>query len=388
MAHVAKYNKTQVGGLVRHFERAKVKETGEYIKFSNQEIDVSRIHLNYNLAKNKNQLKFINQRCSEVKCLNRKDVNVMCGWIITLPKDLKNEKDEKRFFEECYKFLNYRYGEQNVISAYVHKDETTPHMHYAFIPIVKDKKLGIEKVSAKELLNKKDLQSFHNDLDNHMKQVFGRDIGILNDATKEGNKSIKELKRKSAIERLSEVDKIAEQKLSDTDKILNNASVKLSDMRSDINILTDDKNALEKQIDIYNKTLDTYADIDSIGSKNIFGKVTMSLDDSNKLKEQAKSYFSEHSKNYNLEKQNKQLLYDNKIMQNELSTLNSKYKALDKKLSQIIHTLKSNPDLVNKFNKQIEINRQREEQELKMHEKFMHERSKKLNSIKRDDLSR
>jgi len=388
MARVAKYNKTQVGGLVRHFERAKVKETGEYIKFSNQDIDVSRIHLNYNLAKNKNQLKFINQRCSEVKCLNRKDVNVMCGWIITLPKDLKDEKDEKRFFEECYKFLNYRYGEQNVISAYVHKDETTPHIHYAFVPIVKDKKLGIEKVSAKELLNKKDLQSFHNDLDNHMQQVFGRDIGILNEATKEGNKSIKELKRKSAIERLSEVDKIAKQKLSDTDKALKNASVKISDMRSGINVLLNDKNVLEKQIDIYNKTLDSHADIESIGSKNIFGKVTMSLEDSNKLKKQAKAYFSEHTKNYDLKIQNKKLSHDNKAMQKELTAMKGKYKELDRKLSHVVHTLKSNPELISEFKKQVEINKQREEQELKLHEKLMQERNKKLKSIQRNDLSR
>ena len=46
----------------------------------------------------------------------------------------------KQFFELSYKFLSERYGEQNVISAYVHMDETTPHMHFLFIPIVDDKK--------------------------------------------------------------------------------------------------------------------------------------------------------------------------------------------------------------------------------------------------------
>ena len=55
----------------------------------------------------------------------------------------------KQFFELSYKFLSERYGEKNVISAYVHKDETTPHMHFLFIPIVDDKKRN-EKHSDKE----------------------------------------------------------------------------------------------------------------------------------------------------------------------------------------------------------------------------------------------
>ena len=67
-------------------------------------------------------------------------------------------------------------------------------MHFAFIPVVTDKKKGDLKVSAKELITRKHLQEFHPKLENHMKKVFGRDIGILNDATKAGNKTINELK--------------------------------------------------------------------------------------------------------------------------------------------------------------------------------------------------
>src|SRR5699024_2703887 len=59
---------------------------------------------------------------------------------------------------------------------------------------VKDKKRGDLKVSAKELITRKHLQEFHPKLENYMKKVFGRDIGILNDATRAGNKSIDELK--------------------------------------------------------------------------------------------------------------------------------------------------------------------------------------------------
>ena len=193
MAHLMKANRNQVGGLTRHFERYK-KENGEYIKFGNQDIDTEKTRLNYNLAEDKNQLEFIKKRTSEVICLNRKDVNIMCDWVVTLPEKIKTEGDQEKFFQETYNFLENEYGKENVISSYVHLDETTPHMHFAFIPVVTDKKRGDLKVSAKELITRKHLQEFHPKLENHMEKVFGRDIGILNDATKAGNKSISELK--------------------------------------------------------------------------------------------------------------------------------------------------------------------------------------------------
>ena len=197
MAHLDKFTKGQTGGLTRHFERYK-KENGEYIKFGNQEIDTEKTHLNYNLADEQNQLEFIKNRTSEVRCLNRKDVNVMTSWVITLPEKIKTQEDQQLFFQESYNFLEKKYGKENVVSSYVHLDETTPHMHFAFIPVVRDKKRGDLKVSANDLITRNHLRSFHPELEKHMKEVFGRDIGILNEKTKEGNKSIDELKRGTA----------------------------------------------------------------------------------------------------------------------------------------------------------------------------------------------
>jgi len=220
MASVSKYNKFQIGGLTRHFERHK-KESGEYIQFSNQNIDLNKINLNYNLAPecDEGQLSFIDKRISEVKCQNRADVNVMCSWVVTAPVGLAtdveymadgkprlsfkgNEKELELFFRESYKFLNQRYAngsEKNVVSSYVHMDEVTPHMHYAFIPVVYDKKKDVEKVSAKVLLNRSDLQKFHQDLEQHMEKVFGCELGLLNHATRDGNKDVQTLKRERAI---------------------------------------------------------------------------------------------------------------------------------------------------------------------------------------------
>ena len=109
LAHLMKANRNQVGGLTRHFERYK-KENGEYIKFGNQDIDIEKTRLNYNLAEEKNLLEFIKKRTSEVRCLNRKDVNIMCDWVVTLPEKIKTEEDQEKFFQETYNFLENEYG--------------------------------------------------------------------------------------------------------------------------------------------------------------------------------------------------------------------------------------------------------------------------------------
>lgn len=206
MAHYMKHPKTALGHLGKHYERGK-DESNEYVKFGNPEIDPQRTHLNYNLAQQHNHMGFIKQRLSEVYCLNRKDVNVMCSWVITAPKDLDPSQQDD-FFKESYKFLENRYGKENVISSYVHLDETTPHMHFAFIPVVYDKKKDRYKVSAKERVNKFELKSFHSDYQEHLDKANIK-CNVLNEATKEGNKSIEELKRHSATERLQEVNEKA-----------------------------------------------------------------------------------------------------------------------------------------------------------------------------------
>ena len=57
------------------------------------------------------------------------------------------------FFSDCYKFFTERYGEENIIAAIVHNDETTPHMHFNLMPITPDGRL-----CSKQLFNKPQLQ--------------------------------------------------------------------------------------------------------------------------------------------------------------------------------------------------------------------------------------
>lgn len=204
MAHFAKYTKGSVGGLTKHFERAKDSE-GRYYRFKNQDIDAERTMMNYNLAPHgEKQLDFIKERLEEVYCLNRDDVKVMGSWVVTVPKTVP-EEHQREFFERTYDFLEKRYGKENVISAYVHMDETTPHMHFAFVPVTYDEKKQRQKVSAKEVVGKADLRSFHADLQAEMERFveahdYEFECDVLNGATDNGNLTVQGLKAEKLAE--------------------------------------------------------------------------------------------------------------------------------------------------------------------------------------------
>lgn len=123
-----------------------------------------------------------------------------------------------------------RYGKENVVSAYVHLDETAPHIHFSFIPITKDKKKGGFKVSAKEVINKRELQVFHQDLDRYLEKALGHSVDVLNGSTKDGNKTVAELKEKTfreKIEKLQEEADVLDGKVLEKEERLNELNGKI-----------------------------------------------------------------------------------------------------------------------------------------------------------------
>ena len=195
MANVQKYTKTQIGNLLKHCDRSDPDR-----KYANQEINKSKTHLNYNLApthEGKTDFEFCVERCQNLKVLKRKDVNYMASWLITLPKDFKG--DSKDFFKASYNFLESKYGKENVVGAYVHMDETTPHMHFSFVPVYHDLEKGVDKVNAKKLLNKEHLENFHSELQNYLDNHLEQHCIVVNDETmkmkKLKNKSVEDLKK-------------------------------------------------------------------------------------------------------------------------------------------------------------------------------------------------
>lgn len=161
MASVKKFDESAVVNQLRHIERTIQNP-------ENKDICKERTVENYSLAPQRgiSSYDYYVERKKELYCYNRKDVKVMAGWIVTVPKNLK-ESDRERFFQVTYEFLIERYGERNCIQAIVHNDEGgQPHMHFLFIPATSDQKHGGEKICANDVLNKTELRNFHPALQN------------------------------------------------------------------------------------------------------------------------------------------------------------------------------------------------------------------------------
>lgn len=185
-----KFTRNQAGNILKHCNRLDPTRT-----YSNQDIDHTKTYLNYNLAPDHAGLtdfQYMKKRCEDLKIFKRSDVNWLCSWCVTLPKDYEGDEDE--FFKKAYEFLEKKYGKENVVSAYVHKDENTPHMHFCFVPVIYDDEKKKYKVNAKKCIDRKELSSFHQKMQIYLEEQLHTEVNLLNGATKGGNKTITELK--------------------------------------------------------------------------------------------------------------------------------------------------------------------------------------------------
>lgn len=125
----------------------------------NKDIDLSKTHLNYDLVEsNLNLYQRVKKRVEEVRENSKIQKNsvVDVSNIITLNKEQFEEWGEdksKEYFREVYNYFCDEFGKENVVSAKVHMDEITPHMHLHFVPI-RDGKLQCRSVLTQSRLNK------------------------------------------------------------------------------------------------------------------------------------------------------------------------------------------------------------------------------------------
>ena len=153
----AKYKMSNMPSVSRHNER----QNKEY---GNKDIDTDKSNENYHLKqpqeksyeKEFDRLKAENHLKGNLRLTGKKQSNVACEFLITSDNEFFKRigaDETKRYFETAYKFACEKCGEKNILSAVVHMDETTPHMHLTYIPVVegKDKKgQTIEKVNCSE----------------------------------------------------------------------------------------------------------------------------------------------------------------------------------------------------------------------------------------------
>ena len=162
----AKYKGPEIGNIEAHNERTKEKYA------SNPDVDTSRSKYNFHLVKPPGKYRAESERqIAAAGCRTRKDSIRMIETLFTAsPEFFKGKKREeiRVFFEEALHFLEQHQSKETIISAVVHMDEKTPHMHLCFVPLTEDGRL-----SAKDIMgNKKKLTWWQDEFWKHMVKKF------------------------------------------------------------------------------------------------------------------------------------------------------------------------------------------------------------------------
>ena len=155
-----KYKRENLKGIFRHNERRNK-------NYSNDNIDKEKSYLNYSLKNPKYSYEKEFDRIREkynLKGQIKTVSNIACEYIITSDKEFFEkigENETKRYFETAYKFVSKYKNlvEQYILSAKVHMDEQSPHLHLVFLPVVhtQDKKgNNIDKLACSEFWKAKD----------------------------------------------------------------------------------------------------------------------------------------------------------------------------------------------------------------------------------------
>jgi len=207
-------------------------------------IDKTKSHLNLYFGVKKGEtfrerfLKKLNEKLNDPNdnTKQRKDLIVMDCISLTAPPEIKNDRQKcLEFFENAVDFQNKLTGTDNYICHAIHFDEATPHMHYYFIPVIKELKFakdengkkiidkieksqdkngkekekitykkiatGKTKICNKESMNRQYLNTWHPLCQQYMNEHLPYQVSIETGITKKqgGNKDVSELRANTAM---------------------------------------------------------------------------------------------------------------------------------------------------------------------------------------------
>jgi len=220
-----KYKRENLKGIFRHNERRNK-------NYSNENIDKEKSYLNYSLKSPQYSYEKEFDRIREkynLKGQIKTVSNIACEYIITSDHDyFENigEEETKRFFETAYKFVcEYKdLGEKYIMSATVHRDEQTPHMHLIFLPVVHTTDRNgnsIDKLACSEFWKAKD--SYRRLQDAFYKYMvnngFDLQRGLPKEETNREHYSVEEYKKITNFKQTKEILKNMKLELPDVPEI-------------------------------------------------------------------------------------------------------------------------------------------------------------------------
>ena len=167
-----KYKRVDIVGIERENERDE-----NYKSTRNPQIDKSKTYLNYHtMPYDKKYLSFIDERIKRLspKRKIKDDAVLITSFILGSDKeffDRLTKEQLTRFFSDCTEFFSERYGKENVISAVVHLDESTPHLHFNLMPVTGG------RLCAKELFDRTALRDLQTDFYEAVGKKYGLERG-------------------------------------------------------------------------------------------------------------------------------------------------------------------------------------------------------------------
>lgn len=171
--HIQKFYKNDLKGLERHNSRDFSNSKNEDIKEDKtiDNYDLRRIGEKINYSKDVSKRLeegyfYVPKNMSKPKEIKDDQVHIV-GIIVSANYEffqgMPLEK-EKEYFEKALEKIEEKFGKENIISAKVHKDEKTPHLHIDLVPLTQEGKL-----SAKELFTKQSLRELQ-DIGSYLKE--------------------------------------------------------------------------------------------------------------------------------------------------------------------------------------------------------------------------
>lgn len=162
----AKYKGPEIGNIEAHNERTKEKYA------SNPDVDTSRSKYNFHLIQPERKYRAEAERqIAAAGCRTRKDSVRVVETLVTASLEFfkgKKQAEIRAYFEDALRFIEKHQSKETILSAVVHVDERTPHMHLCFVPLTEDKRL-----CAKEIIgNKKKLTWWQDEFWKHMVKKY------------------------------------------------------------------------------------------------------------------------------------------------------------------------------------------------------------------------
>lgn len=165
-----KRKRTDLSGIQRENDRTAT----EY----NNRVEPGMDILNVSLVQSGNWMQDIQQEIDRAGAHTRSNSVVALDTIYTASPEFfqgKTNAENDKFFEDCLRFHQQRFG--HVISAVIHYDETTAHMHVISVPLTRDGRLSARDVIG----NRTQMRRAQTEFYEQVGREYGLERGVQQD---------------------------------------------------------------------------------------------------------------------------------------------------------------------------------------------------------------